>query len=199
MNRYFESSYLTMEIIPGKNLEFISGEFSHLEYLEEDEGNAWKHADTSHYYFVQRPIGGARPFPILDLNILNAELQSILLSHGLSREQNGLPYVADQFMDPYRQEIQDADRFSNESYAILFSSENNIVKHIWLDHDDYLSTESDRNAIGRLLNCLGEKYSFILIDWYEKHIVDLSNKETILQFLNDTANNSSWIDNLSKD
>lgn len=184
MNRYFESSYLTWEITSNKNLRFILDAFGHIDYLEENERNTWKHTETSDYYFEQRPIGGDRPFSILDLHILNTGFISDLLSHGLVSEEENL-FVEDGQMEKYRQHIRNAGCFSNSSYAIFFSSKDHLVKDIWFNYEDHLSLESDRLAISGLLNHLGEKYSFVLIDWYEKMVVDLSNKETILRYLND--------------
>jgi hypothetical protein len=189
MNTYFESSYLTWELTPTKNREFILDRFKHLEYLEENEVNTWKHSETSDYYFQQRPIGGDWPFPVSDLNISITEFISILLSHGLaSTEKN--TWTEDQHMDEYRQHIQHAACFSNSSYAIFFSSENNLVKYIWFDYDDHASIESDRLVITQLLNHLGESYSLTFIDWYEKRVIDLTSKETIIQYLDDTTGNS---------
>lgn len=186
MNNYYESSYLTWELTSNKNLEFITAVFEHLEYLEENEVNTWKHAETSDYYFQQRPIGGDRPFPILDATLLATDLQAILSSHGLAPEGE-IVFVKDQQMDNYRHQIQEASCFSNASYAIFFSSENNIVKRIWFDYDEGHSVESNRLAMAGLLHHLGEKYALVLVDWYEKRAIDLSNKEATLQYLKDTS------------
>lgn len=182
MNKFFESNYLIFGITTKKNRQLILDALEHLKYLEENDNNTWKYRDTSDYYFTQRPIGGDRSFSILNLNISNSELTEAFLNHGLVYRENNI-YVEDQRMDDYRQNIEDASCFGNSSYAIFFSSENGIVKYIWLDYDDDLSNENDRFAISQLLNYLGEKYSFILIDWYEKLIVDLSIKEIIIQYL----------------
>jgi hypothetical protein len=188
MNKYFESSYLAFEITSSKNLDFVLEVFEHLRYLEENDNNTWKHRDTSGYYFNQRPIGGDRPFSILNLHILNTDLTTTLLNHGtVSGETN--VFIEDQSMDEYRQHIESASCFCNSSYAIFFNSENNIVKYIWLDYNEDLSIENDISAISKLLNQLGEKYSLILIDWYKKIIIDLSVKENTLQYLIDTAGN----------
>ena len=186
MNQYFESCYLTWEITSKENLKFILGTFAHLDYLEENEVNTWKYSETSDYYFQQRPIGGHRPYSISGLNIPNTELISILLNYGLIPGENN-SFVADQSMDKYRQQIQNANCFSNSSYAIFFSSENNIVEYIWFNYEDHLSLEKDRFDISQLLNHLGDKYSFVLIDWYDKVIIDLLNIESIRKYLDDTA------------
>lgn len=182
MNSYFESSYLTWELTPIKNLEFIVDAFKQLEYLEENEVNTWKHRETSDYYFQQRPIGGDRPFPVSELNISTTEFTSILLSHGLASTEKKT-WVEDQNMDEYRHHIQHAACFSNSSYTIFFRSEKGIVTYIWFDYDDHESIKSDRFDISQLLNTLGESYSLTLIDWYEKRVIDLSNKEMIIQYL----------------
>lgn len=186
MNSFYESSYLTWELTSNKNLKFISDTFQHLEYLQENDRNTWKNAETSDYFFQQRPIGGDRPFLVLDLNISTTEFISILLRHNLVSEEEKI-FVHDQQMEEYHEQIHKASCFSNPSYAIFFSSENNIVTHIWFDYEDDFSIENDRLAISRLLNELGEKYSFVLIDWYDKQVIDLSNQEMIIQYLNDTA------------
>jgi hypothetical protein len=190
MKKYFESSYLTFELTSNKNLKFVMERFEHIHYLEENDVYTFKNHETSDYYFQQRPIGGERPFPVMNLKILDKDLISILLSHDLvSKKVND--FVEDQNMDEYRSQIQNAICYYNSSYSIFFSLEYNIVKYIWFDYDDNLSIESDRLAILKLLSYLAEKYALILIDWYEKKIVDIKKKEIILQYLNNTAGNSA--------
>lgn len=186
MNRFFESSYLTWEIIPAGNLKFITDTFDRLKYLEDNEVNTWKHTETSDYFFQQRPIGQERPFPLAYLNISANELTAIFLEHGLVVEEN-IIFVEDIEMRKYSRQIQNANCFSNLSYAVFFNSENNTVKYIWFDYDDRLSEESDRLNTGKLLNLLGGKYSFILVDWYEKLVIDLSDKKAVIKYLDDTA------------
>ena len=189
MNRFFETSFLTWEITSGKNLRFVEDTFEHLNYLEDNERDTWKHTETSDYYFQQRPIGGERPFSLLNLNISTAEFISILSDYGLASEEK-IVFVEDNGMEQHREQIQNTGCFSNSSYAIFFSSENNIVKFIWLDYEDRISLEHDRLAIGNLLTYFGENYSFVLIDWYDKLVIDLSNKEATIQYLNDTADDN---------
>lgn len=191
MKNYFESSYLAYELTSCENSEFISGVFEHLEYLEENDTNTWKNADTSDYFFNQRPIGGGRPFSISDLNISKTDLISILLNHDLVSEEN-IDFIDDQQMEEYQQQMRDANCFSNSSYAIFFSAANNVVEYIWLDYEEDFSMESDRLAICQLLNYLGEKYSLCLIDWYSKKVIDLSSKEMVTQYLNDIAGNRDF-------
>ncbi len=188
MNKYFESSYLAFEITSSKNLGFVLEAFEQLRYLEENDNNTWKYRDTSDYYFNQRPIGGDRPFSILNVPILYTDLTATLLNHGIVPGETNV-FVGDQHMDKYRQHIENASCFSNSSYAIFFHSENDIVKYMWLDYNEDLSIENDRFAISKLLNHLGEKYALILIDWYKKIIIDLSVKENTMQYLIDTAGN----------
>ncbi|UUC44818.1 hypothetical protein [Flavobacterium cerinum] len=182
MDYYFESSYLTQEITSGKNRDFVLDVFDHLNDLEENDINTWKHSETSDYYFQQRPIGGNRPFSILDLNITNTDLKEFLLNQGLIPSEKK-EFVEDQQMDDYRQNIGNADCFSNTSYAVFFSSVNDSVDYIWFDYKDDFSTESDRLAVSAILNELGQKYAFILIDWYERNIIDLSDQKRINQYL----------------
>ncbi len=189
MNRFFESSYLTWEITARENLKFIREAFEHLDYLEENEINTWKHTETSDYYFKQRPVGGERPFPLSNLNIPDTELISALSAYGLRSEEKNV-FVEDGDTEAYRQQIHSAGCYSNASYAIFFSLENNIVKYTWFNYEDRISLESDRLAVGNLLHYLGEKYSFVLIDWYDKLVIDLSDKDATIKYLDDTAANN---------
>ncbi len=186
MDSYYESSYLTWEIVSKSNLKFLQQTVDHLKHLEENDINTWKYADTSDYYFNKRPIGGKRPFPTTSLNITADEATSILLRHGLVQDSKR-KFVNDPGMEDYRDEMQESVSFSNQSYAVFYTSENGIVKHIWLDSEDYISVPEDRKAISALLHYLGEKYELILIDWYREYIIDLSDKEKIIQILNDIA------------
>lgn len=183
MDYYFESSYLTQEITSGKNRDFVLEVFNHLNDLEENDINTWKHSETSDYYFQQRPIGGNRPFPVSDLNLTNEDLKAILLSHGFVAEENKA-FTEDQQMDQYRENIRNANCFSNASFAVFFSSVDNRVDDIWLDYKEDYSNEGDRLALVKLLHHLGQKYAFILIDWYGKNVLDISDKVMINQYLN---------------
>lgn len=182
MDHYFESSYLTWEITSVANLEFITATFKHLTDLEDNEVNTWKHTETSDYFFQQRPIGGSRPFPVSALHISIADFVATLIQFGLGSEEKNA-FVTDQQMDQYRQNIQGALCFSNASYAIFCCPKKDIVDSIWLDYDDHLALENDTASIAQLLYQLGKKYSLILVDWYEKSTVDLSDQAEILYYL----------------
>lgn len=183
MDHHFESSYLTWEITSGANLEFITTTFKHITDLENDEVNTWKHTETSAYFFQQRPIGGSRPVPVSTLNISVADFAATLIHFGLVSEEKKA-FVTDRQMDQYRQTIQSALCFSNRSYAIFCSPENDIVNCIWLDYDDHLAVENDTASIAHLLYHLGKNHSLILVDWYQKSTLDLSDQESIHDYLN---------------
>jgi hypothetical protein len=188
MFRSFESSYLAIELTSSKNAAFISDALEHLKYLEENEVNTWKNSETSWYYLNQLPVGGERPFPVLSLRIPTTQLAATLIGHAFAY-QKVEDHVEDQQMDDYRFEIHQASCYWNASYALFFTSMDQVVKHIWLVMNEDTSAESDRRAIADVLHYLGEKYALLLVDWYKPAVVDLSNKATLERYLLDDASN----------
>ena len=186
MNRFFESSYLSWEILPAANADFIKETFSHLIYLEENERDTWKYADTVDYYFNQRPVGGERPTPLSGMLITYEAFKNDLSRYGLV-STTPTEFVPDHSLDPYRILIRTAGCYSNDSYALFFDIQYGILQQLWFDYEDHISLEDDRQQMIDLLYTLGNRYSLVLVDWYEKRIIDLRDKDIILKYLQDVA------------
>jgi hypothetical protein len=186
MQRFFESNYLVFEITSNENTQFILDSIRELRYLEDNENNTWKHAETGGYYFDQRPIGGERPFPLVDRHISVAETSDLLVSVGLG-QTNVEHLIHDGSVEAYRTTIHGATCYSNSSYAVFFTSVNNRVERLWLDMNDDASHERDRIAVANFLNHVGAKYALILVDWYKTSIVDLSSKAAIEAYMLEAA------------
>jgi hypothetical protein len=62
--------------------------------------------------------------------------------------------------------------------------ENSIyyIEHIWID-SCYCKEEENYNKINEILNKIGIKYNLILADYFCKAVVDLSDSDSIAQYL----------------
>jgi hypothetical protein len=72
-----------------------------------------------------------------------------------------------------------------ERLAVFIENKDNIVKNVWICQSNNLPKNSLDYKIVDVLNILGMKFNFILIDWDEEAVIRLSSKRIIIDYLND--------------
>ena len=161
-----------------KNNQFVIDQFDFLEKLEDnDSDDSWaeQYEDNYHDYYESRPIGN-KPFtteslkiPFINL-ITDCENIGIKCIDKIESEYNGSYPI-------YIPESNITGFGSSLEGCIIFSkTKNNIIDHIWLEGNF-------NNKIIEILYHIGLKYEMILIDWISREIIDLTDKNSIRQFI----------------
>lgn len=179
MIRIFEDQFLALEFTAIGNREFVAQCIVELTDLEEDEGNSWEMIPESVRYFRERPIGGERPMAITNLKIKTADFIGALSQYGF-RQNSEIEFVGDIDFLIYRPTIRAAHCYVYHRCAIFVYSEGTYLQELWL-YDLYpaaMSAANESNVID-CLHFIGTHFPILLVDWYEKMIVDLSRKEEV--------------------
>ncbi len=180
---FYEDSFLCYEFTSINNVRFINEAFTLLTALEDDERNSWEMVPESEQYFTTRPIGGNRPVPAFDLAITITDLTTKLINHGF------IPLAQPDFVKnspfkPYRNLIQKASCFTYHNFAIFLYAENDCITYLWFDSfDAEIEMTTDNSGIIDFLYAIGIDLQMVLVDWYEKRIIDLTQKDVIADYL----------------
>ncbi|HRB70953.1 MAG TPA: hypothetical protein PK776_03805 [Flavobacterium sp.] len=180
---FYEDSFLCYEFTSVSNVPFINAAFSHLSALEDDECNSWESIPESQQYFNTRPIGGNRPVPTSDLAITVSDLTTKLINYGfIPCDQPD--FVKNSAFQSYRNSIQKARCFVYHNWAVFFYAENDTITLLWFDSfDSDTEIATDNSGITDLLYAIGVNYKMVLIDWYKKQIIDVTQKDIIADYL----------------
>jgi len=180
---FYEDSFLCYEFTSVNNVSFINEAFTLLTALEDDERNSWESIPESQRYFTSRPIGGSRPVLTSDLGITESDVTEKLINYGFT------PYAEPDFVktstfQSYREIIQNASCFVYRNFAIFLYAEKERLTYLWFDSFD-ADTEmtADNSGVIDFLYTTGIDQQMVLVDWYEKRIVDLTEKEAVSDYL----------------
>ncbi|MPT35199.1 MAG: hypothetical protein E2604_08930 [Flavobacterium sp.] len=180
---FYEDSFLCYEFTSVSNVPFINAAFSHLSALEDDERNSWESIPESQQYFTTRPIGGNRPVPTSDLAITVSDLTTKLINHGfIPCDQPD--FVKNSAFQSYRNSIQKARCFVYHNWAVFFYAENDTITLLWFDSfDSDTEIATDNSGLIDLLYAIGADMQMVLVDWYKKQIIDVTQKEVVAGYL----------------
>lgn len=179
--KFFEATFLCHELTHAKNIDFIKQAIDHLEGLEEEEIYSWEMIPDSEKYFRSRPIGGERPFPTSSLAIDTGGFIKELSTFNF-RQNDQAEFVTDVVFKDYRNIIKNAACLSDLCYAIFLYSRNKRIEYLWFDKVEDATDESKHNT-SKMLYHLGNSFEMVLVDWYEKEIINLNSLEEIEKFL----------------
>ncbi|MEO4004954.1 hypothetical protein [Flavobacterium sp. CAU 1735] len=184
MEPYFhEDSFLCYEFTSVNNVRFINEAFTLLTALEDEERNSWEMVPESEQYFTTRPIGGNRPVPTFDLAIMISDLTTKLISHGFIPLAEP-DFVKNSTFRSYRSIIQNASCFVYHNFAIFLYAENDRITYLWFDSfASEIEMTTDNSGIINFLYAIGVDLQMVLVDWYEKRIIDLTQKDVIADYL----------------
>ncbi|WP_347065394.1 hypothetical protein [Flavobacterium sp. WV_118_3] len=180
---FYEDSFLCYEFTPINNVHFINEAFTLLTELEDDERNSWESIPESQQYFNTRPIGGNRPVPTSDLAITVSDMTTKLINYGF------IPYAEPDFVKnstfkSYRNTIQNAHCFMYHNFAIFLYAETTTITYLWFDSfDAEIATTPDNSGMIDFLYAIGVELQLVLVDWYKKRIIDLTQKEVVADYL----------------
>jgi|GEM_PF-1183620 len=180
---FYEDSFLCYEFTSVNNILFINEVFSQLAALEDNERNSWEMVPESEQYFTTRPIGGNRPVPTSDLAITVSDMTTKLINHGFIPLAEP-DFVKSSTFKSYRNTIQNANCFVYRNFTIFLYAETTMITYLWFDSFDAdITTTTDNSGMIDFLYAIGIDLQLVLVDWYEKRIIDLTQKDVVADYL----------------
>ncbi|WP_420572727.1 hypothetical protein [Kordia sp.] len=168
--------FLENEIMIAKNNQFVREEFEKILKLKEEKKTDWELVIQRH--FTQRPVGN-KPYSTKDLSIPVTEFTQLLYDNGFYKFDT--IEVDDYKGKQYLKKMGRYNGFGIDDFAIFFTIEDNLVKHIWVD-----PLEFEKHNIAKIctaLKAIGDTYQMMMVDWALKICVDLTNDDEIAEYV----------------
>lgn len=168
--------FLETEIMVSKNKQFVLKEFQKFLNIKKGKRENWEQIANRH--FTQRPVGD-KPNTTKDLHIIATEFTQLLYDNGLYTFEN--IEIDDYKGKQYLKKMGNYNGFGIDDFAIFFTTEDNLVKYIWVDLLEFESHNIPK--ICSTLKAIGDTYQMIMVDWALKILVDLTDYDQILEYV----------------
>lgn len=164
---YHEDDDGTIEFLPRENYLRLRQQLTE---LDEHAQKHWDGAGYTDVYVVENA-----EMSLQERNIPVSELDALLSKLGLRRHTDVSTGIrAGEF------ELKNVVGFGENFWGILYAFEDDVVKRLYIAN--YLDTEDDE-AAAEVLHSIGTKWDLLLVDWERGEMIDLTNKEQILAYL----------------
>ncbi len=163
---FHEDDYCMVELTPIENLKWLKQEMEEADEFSEKHfvGNGW----TSMYVVKERA------FKLLSRDIDPGKLIEIIDKTGFPRA----PAVTTGYGSTAREDCPNTFGFGKNYSVIYFNTRQNKVDRIWFTN--LFSMEKEK--IVDLLYEIGKEWNLILIDWFQRTVINLADKEAIIKY-----------------
>lgn len=165
---YHEDDYRQIEIVPSDNIDDLKTE------AQKVNDFASNHFDGSG--FTEIYVRKDNNTELKERKITPHDLEQKLVILGLDRIAN----VRTGYGQTHQKSVTDCIAFGKDYSAVYYEYRDNVVQHIWFTNPGNIN----REQLVHCLNSLGMQWKLVLQDWNHAMTVDLSNKQTITEYLN---------------
>lgn len=167
---FFEDNFCQIEIISIKNINYTKSLI-----IENESFTKKNKVDNG---FIDVIIRKNLPFSTLSLELNINNFESVLFENGLIKSKK---YLKERNVRT-DSSLYDINSFGLGGFDIIYDSEDEFIKNIWISSSLIVSTEQFNKILDSFYK-LGKNYELVLINWNSLEIIDLSDKKQIIKYL----------------
>ncbi|WP_405567079.1 hypothetical protein [Polaribacter sp. Asnod6-C07] len=167
---FWEDNYLTVELVPKENMEFILADNKRIKKHGEEHFSGKGFTEITEIEEI--------PFKTEKMRISIEKITKLFESIGLSKYEKLLYCGGGK---PTEIENPKTIAYGEFESAIFLEPSNGELKHIWIDSNNWENLPTTKIENG--LKAIGKEFDLILVDWISNKVIDLKNEIEIEKYI----------------